>query len=419
MPKSRLLPDDDDFIMNMKKVEYSNYEIADKLYVSEGTIRYRIKRKESGKEDCRKRKASVLDRFRAVIDQWIKDYEDSRHRPTLKTLCCWLQRNHGYKRSYDAFRRYIRKHFPEFHKKGARIRIETPAGALMFVDWKEDVLVQMGKPGRWVKVQALCFTLGFSREPVVRFRVEKDLNAFIHAHQEAFRAFDGLPEVIRTDCLKSAIVQWRGEKSVLNESYKKYLSELGIEAFPARPGTPEDKGKIEKRIRDLFSRMDFKHQVFKDMASLQHKVDEELEKMRKEWRCGATGLTVAESFEYEKHYLRPLPETFPRFPLRERRTRVRHDGTVYFDGNYYQVQKVYRDRSVLCINTGEEIVIYHDGYEIERHPYLPEAKGMVMLSQKALKDPTLYLSDTVRQWGLEVARRQVEIYQEIIQRRTA
>jgi len=120
--------------MNMKKVEYSNSKIAENLEVSEGTIRYRIKRKQSGKEDGRKRKVSALDCFRAVIDQWIKDYEDSRRRPTLKALCGWLRRDHGYERSYDAFRRYIRKQFPEFHKKGARIRIETPPVALLCVD---------------------------------------------------------------------------------------------------------------------------------------------------------------------------------------------------------------------------------------------------------------------------------------------
>ena len=123
-------------------------------------------------------------------------------------------------------------------------------------------------------------------------------------------------------------------------------------------------------------------------------------------------------FFLDNNNLRPLPEGFPQFPLSELRTRVRHDGTVYFDGNYYQVHRDYRDRSVLCINTGEEIAIYHDGDEIERHPYLPEAKGMVVLSEKALKDQTLCLSETVRQWALEVARRQVEIYQEIIQRRS-
>ena len=83
MPRSRLSPSDDDFIMNMKKAEYSNREIAKKLKVNEGTIRYRIKRERSDREDGRKRKPSALDRFRAVIAQWIADYEDSRRRPTL------------------------------------------------------------------------------------------------------------------------------------------------------------------------------------------------------------------------------------------------------------------------------------------------------------------------------------------------
>jgi transposase len=419
MPRSRLSPDYDDFIMNMKRLEYSNREIARKLKVSEGTIRYRMKRKQSGREDGRQRRPSALDPFRAVIAQWIADYEDSRRRPTLKTLYGWLRRDHGYERSYDAFRRYVRKHFPELYKKRAWIRIETPPGALLFVDWKEDIQVQMWQPGHWVKIQGLCFALGFSRKTVVRISEKKDLSAFIHSHQKAFEEFGGLPEVVRTDCLKSAIVQWKGSHSVLNENYKRFMTGLGVGVFPSRPGTPQDKGKMEKRILDLFSRMDFKHRVYRDMADLQEKVDRELLEMEKEWRCGATGLSVEESFAYERAYLKPLPLDFPSFPLKEKRTTVRRDGTVYFDGNYYQVRGEYRDRSVLCINTGEEIMIYHEGQRIGHFPYLPGTKGMVMLSEQAIEAKDVYLSETVRQWALEVAQRQVAIYQEIIHRRNA
>jgi hypothetical protein len=39
---------------------------------------------------------------------------------------------------------------------------------------------------------------------------------------------------------------------------------------------------------------------------------------------------------------------------------------------------------------------------------------MVRLSEKTLSDPGLVLSDTVRSWALEVARRQVDIYEEIL-----
>jgi hypothetical protein len=118
-----------------------------------------------------------------------------------------------------------------------------------------------------------------------------------------------------------------------------------------------------------------------------------------------------------REHLKPLPDNFPVFPLKEKRTTVKRDGIVYFDGNYYQVRGEYRDRSVLCINTGEEIKVYHGGQQIGRFPYLPEAKGMVMLSEQAIADKDVYLSDTVRQWALEVAQRQVGIYQEIIQGR--
>ncbi|MCL6579931.1 MAG: IS21 family transposase [Candidatus Bathyarchaeota archaeon] len=405
--------------MKMKVVEYSNSEIARKLGVTEGTIRYRIKRRLSGREDGRRLKRSLLERFRGVIEEWAKGYEDDRRRPTLKTLYAWLRRDQGYEGSYDAFRRYIRKACPQFHKKRAWVRVETPPGALSFVDWKEDVWVQMARAGNWVKVQALCFALGFSRKMVVRFSEKKDLEAFIHGHQEAFRVFGGLPRVVRTDCLKSAILRWQGQDSVLNESYRRYMHGLGVEVFPGRPGAPEDKGKMEKRIRDLFSRLDFRHRVFGDLAELQAQTDGLLTDLERQWRCGATGLSVAESFGYEKTHLRPLPSVFPVLPLKETRTRVRRDGTVYFDGNYYQVPGVFRDRSVLCVNTGQEIVVWHEGEVVERFAYLPGTRGMVRLSEQALEAPEVTLSAVVRRWGLEVARRQVEIYQEIIRRREA
>lgn len=387
MPRPRLSPDQVDFSMKMKSVEYSNSEIARKLGVTEGAIRYRVKRDLLGKEDGRRLKPSSLERYGEVIEQWGKDYQDDRRRPTLKTFFEWLRRDQRYGGSYDAFRRYIRKHCPQFHKKRAWVRVEMPAGALSFVDWKEDLLVQMGRAGNWVKVQGLCFALGFSRKMAVRFSARKDLASFIHGHQEAFRVFGGLPQVVRTDCLKSAILRWQGQDSVLNESYRRYMRGLGIEVFPARPAAPEDKGKMEKRIRDLFGRLDFRHRVFGAMTELQAQTDALLIGLEQEWRCGATGLRAAESFAYEKMHLRPLPSVFPVLPLKEMRTRVRQDGTVYFDGNYYQVPGAFRDRAVLCVNTGQEIVVWHEGEVLERYSYLPGTRGMVRLSEQVGSHP--------------------------------
>jgi len=416
MPRNKLTADEVDFIIKMKQVEYSNCEIARKVGVTEGAIRYRIKRGLSGKGDGRKGKASELDRYLPVLKQWEEDYSDAYHRPAMKTLYERLQRDYRYKGSYDAFRRYLRKHCSTFYRKVLRMRIETPPGAMAFVDWKEDIPVQMGGYGNWVKVQALCLTLGFSRKTVVRFCEKKDLSSFIHCHQEGLRELGGLPEIVRTDCLKSAVIRWKGSKSVLNERYERYMKGLGVAVFPSRPGVPEDKGKIEKRIRDVFSRLDLEHQVFADMADLHQKAKEAVRKLESQWQSGATGRGVAESFAYEQKYLKSLPQAFPVLPLHERRTLVRMDGTVFFEGNYYQVKGAYRGHAVLCVNTGEAIVIYHEGDAIGRFAYLPKAKGMVRLSEEAINDSGVYLSDKVRGWAVEVARCQVAIYHEIVER---
>ena len=402
-------------IKRMKKVNKSNCETARLLGVTEGAVRYRIKRASSGQVDGRSRKRSEVERYHSLIDSWLEDNAGRYHKKSLKCLFDMLTHYHGYSMSYDALRRYVRKHFPQYFKRGSCIRTETPPGELMFFDWKEDIKVQMLKPGNWRKVQAACFTLGFSRRPAIIFSYQKDLASFISAHQQAFIEFGGLPAVIRTDCLKSAVTHWRGGRTVLNEEYGRYLEKLGIAGFPARPGMATDKGKVEKRIRDVFGRIDLDHRVFKNLEELECSVRDQVRELEKTWRCGSTGLSVKASYGYEKKTLRPLPETFPLLPVKESRMKVRRDATVYFCGNYYQVPGTCRDRYVLCQNTGKEVIIYHDGQKIARFEFLEKTRGMVMLSEEVLRDADLHISDTVRDWGIDVARRQSEIYHEIVQ----
>ena len=311
----------------------------------------------------------------------------------------------------------MKKKYPEFFGKRVRTRVETPPGMLALVDRKENVPVQMGSPGHRVSLHCFVYVLGFSRKTVAVGCEDKRLAHWIHSHEEAFRRLGGLPSVIRPDCLKDAVTTWKGQRSDITPGYGKYLHALGITVFPARPGEAADKGKVEKKIRDIFGRLDLHDHFFTDMRDLQWKTDRVIGALEATWRCGATGLPVPESFAYEKAYLRPLPTHFPTYPVEERRCLVRHDKTVFFRGNWYQVGASYVGKRVLCIFTGQEIIVHHEGREIGRFAYLPEAKGMVRLQERVLEDPHLHLSETVRGWAMQVARRQVEYYQEISMRR--
>lgn len=72
MPQTGLTPADTDFTMKLKQVDYSNSEIGRKLGMTEGAIRYRLKRQASGEPDGRKIKPSELDAYNLTPpDCWI------------------------------------------------------------------------------------------------------------------------------------------------------------------------------------------------------------------------------------------------------------------------------------------------------------------------------------------------------------
>jgi transposase len=395
----------------------SNVVRAKRLGVSEGTIRYRDRRDKNKRVDQRTCKKSQLERFQSLISFWIAAQKDQRHRKPLIDLYDLLQSHHHYAGSYDALRRFVKKRFPDYVKGRLILRAETPPGELFQVDWKESVRCQIGTIGQWILLHGFIGTLAFSRHTVVVFSLKKDLASWLHCHQEAFVKLGGLPRVIRPDRVASAVLPHPGPNIRLNKSYERYLSSLEIDIFPCRPRKATDKGKVEKKIRDLFGRLALERRVYRDFIELQDVCDETLQNLSQKWRSGATGLSVADSFAYEKQYLRALPTSFPRAPLVEKRCLVRTDQTVFFMYNYYQVPRAYANKYVLCCFTGTEIIIYHDGQELVRNPYLPESKGMVRLLEPLFEDPRLEVSPQVREWAITASRRQIEYYQAIVSKK--
>jgi len=412
MPPERRLCDQ--LITFMKQKERSNCEIARLTGLSEGTIRYRLKR--MGKPDLRKERPSEMDRFHKLVFNWIQATNETsglKRRPPLELLFFHLRDSHQYSGSYDSVCHYVKHHFPDYWQQKPFIRIETPPGALMTVDWKESVPVYFGNNKNCVRVNFLVFQLAFSRKNVVLAFHDRSLESFLAGHMEAIERFGGVPEAIRTDCLASAVTRYQGTKTVFNSGYAKLLKDLGTRAFPSRPGTPRDKGKVERLIRSIMDRVVLHNQVFSDLADLQHRIDLAVQGLEIDQQCGATGLSVAQSFALEQTHLGPFKKVCYDPPLHERLATVKRDCTVQFCGNSYQMERRFVGRTVYCVQTRLHIRIYSDNDLIAEFPYLPRSKGMVMLSEKALRDPAVHISPWTRTKALEVAQRQVAIYEKI------
>jgi len=412
MPPERLIIDQ--FITFMNEKGKNNCEIALLLGLTEGAIRHRLKR--MGQPDLRKQRPSELDSFREVIGEWTQNTDEGsglKRRPPLKLLYFHLRNSYQYQGSYDSVCHYIKRHFPDYWQQKPFIRIETPPGVLMTTDWKESVPVCFGSDKHIVRVNFLVFQLAFSRKCVVLVFHDRKLESFLVGHQEAFERFGGVPQAIRTDCLSSAVTQYKGQETVLNTAYGQLLNSLGIKAFPSRPGTPRDKGKVERLIRSVMDRVFLHKKVFTDLVELQRMIDQAVMELEADQRCGATGRSVTESFAYEKNHMKAYKKVSIELPLKERLIVVGRDATVSFVGNMYQLERRFVGRTVYCIQTRLHVRIYSDNELIEEKPYLPESRGMVVLSKKALSDPAVQVSSWTREKALEVAERQVDIYQKI------
>lgn len=389
----------------------SNCELARAFGVSEGTIRY-WKRRE-GLPDMRTRKPSGVAAWSDSIQEWINAQADRLRKETMLDLFETLRKHHGFTLSYDALRRYITKHFPSWKSEKTRTRIETPPGVLTLIDWKEDVPVRLGNWDNRPQVQFFIGQLGFSRHMAAVPSLEKDMDAFLQAHNKAWQRLGGLTEWVRTDCLATAVKTWHGRSSELNAAYDRYLDNLGIRCFPARPGTPTDKGKVEKRIQDFFATLDFETRVFKDLDDLQQYLDQQVVAYEARHTSPATGLPIPQSWYFEQKKLKPLPETLPVDSRRMSWCKVRKDGTVNFGGNFYQVHHRYVGERVLCIHTGSEIRIEYQSNVLGKWPHLERSRGMLRLSPEVMDDPGSHVSPLVKQWAQETAQRQIDYYHSI------
>lgn len=389
----------------------SNCELARSFGVTEGTIRYWKKRE--GKQDLRTRKPSGVRDFDDQIGSWMTAQSERLRKECMLDLYETLRTHHGFSLSYDALRRYIKKQWPAWKDEKASTRIETPPGILTQVDWKEDVKLRLGSWDNVQEVQFFIAQLGFSRHMAVVPSLEKDMDAFLQAHNRAWVRLGGLTEWVRTDCLATAVKTWHGRSSELNATYERYLTTLGVRCFPSRPGTPTDKGKVEKRIRDFFSTLDIESRVFKDLQELQSYLDEKVVEYELSRHSAATGLPIAQSWYFEQKRLKPLPETLPVDARRMAWCKVRKDGTVSFGGNFYQVHHRYTGERVLCIHTGNEIRLELKGAVLGEWPHLERSRGMLRLSKEVMDDPSSRLSPLVKQWAQETSVRQIEYYQTI------
>ncbi len=309
------------------------------LEVTEGAIRYHLRRQAQGVVDGRSRQSHLASGWHERIRGWL---DQQKGGVNLAELHGWLVEECRYPGSLRSLERYVAVRFPR-PKLRARRRVETPPGAQAQADWAEfaDVLVA----GERLDLYGFRLKLSHSRMGVTVWSPRKDQLSWHKVHNGGFERLGGIPAVVRVDNEKTAVSRGAGAWGEINEAYRRYAQTVRFHIDACPPRAPEAKGKVERDIRDQRFWADPRGRHWTSLAELQAWTDVQDEASARRRICPATGTSVWESWQAEKTYLAPVPVLPEPFDLVVTRP-VGVDCLVSFEGRSYSVPFALAKRQV-------------------------------------------------------------------------
>jgi transposase len=338
--------------------------IARTLGVTEGAVRYHLRRRAEGAVDGRRNKPFKAATVSDVIAAWMEQRRNDRRPVNVRDLYEHLARERQYGGSYLSVLRYVRRQYPRPRIRTYR-RVETPPGAQSQTDWGEYPGVVVG--GDVQALHAFVMVLSHSRMPAVVWSEREDQVSWLACHNGAFRRLGGIPAVNRIDNVRTAIASGAGAWGVIHPTYRAYARSVGFHVDACQPGEANAKGKIEAKVRLSRLLVDVSRDTYRDLATLQAATDARVEAWARRTICPATGDSVYATWQAERPRLRALPLLPEPFDVAVMRP-VYRDCTVHFENRQYVVPFALVGHHVEVRGCARTVQIVYGGRVVQEHP---------------------------------------------------
>jgi transposase len=298
--------------------------------------------------------------YREEIENWL----NQKHM-TAKQIWRLLKETQDLVVGYSSIKRYLRKEF-DVGVPRVTVRLEVDPGHEAQVDFGYAGLMRDPETRKNRKAWAFIMTLSYSRHRFVRFVFRLDTETWLDCHEKAFRFFGGVPANVVLDNLKAGVVKPDIYDPTLNFAYADLERHYGFVADPAKTGTPEHKGKVERVVpvvrQHLLAGREFKDITEANQRALTWCRDEIGQEIH-----GTTKKKPYPTFlEEEKSRLRPLADESFEIPLWKECT-VHPDHHIVFDSSYYSVPTRYIRKKVWVRGTQKLVQIFCDHELIKTH----------------------------------------------------
>lgn len=345
---------------------HTNAEIARLLGITEGAVRYRRKKIDDETPDGRQQKRTKLHGYEDVVRAWIRAHYGAELQEPVNAVALFdfLRLEYGYQASYKSVLRYVRRNYPA---KGGRPkrRVETPPGVQSQADWAD--LKGINIEGESRTLSLFILTLSHSRFFAAIWATDKRQLSWHRCHNEAYKRLGGVAAVNRIDNLATGVAKGAGHNAVLNEAYVAYAKMLRFHPDPHQAYSPEQKGKVERRVGAIKRRLHPGHLEFAGLDELQDWTDSRVLDWSKHAICPSTGKTVFNSWQDELPHLTPLPVLPEPFDIAVTR-RVNEDCTVSFEGRKYGVPYRFWRRTIEVRGCAEVVQFVADGEVVDEYP---------------------------------------------------
>ena len=251
------------------------------------------------------RPAPVLGPFKSRIDELLAQSQRMPRKQRYTSGKIFeIIREEGYRGSASTLRGYISQHQAQTRRPLLYLPLEFDPGVDAQVDWGEGTCLMEGHPRL---VQLFYMRLCYSRRLFMAAFPAQKQEAFFEGHRRAFHHFDGVPQRITYDNLKTAVARiLTGRNREEQQSFIVFRSYYLFESRFTAPGQGHEKGSVEHAVG--FGRRNFMVPL-PEVDSFEELNEHLLARCLADdhRRVAGQPTTIGAAWEQERAYLRDLP----------------------------------------------------------------------------------------------------------------
>ena len=263
------------------------------------------------------------------------------------------------------------------------MRQDHRAGEKLFVDYAgQTVEIVNRTTGEVHEAQVFVAVLGATNYTYAEATWSQALPDWIGSHVRAFTFFEGVPEVVVPDNLKSGVKKACYYDPDINPTYQDMAAHYGTVVLPARVREPRDKAKVETGVqiveRWILARL--RNHTFFSLTELNREISKLLNILNNRPFKKLPGTRKSMFDSLDRPALSPLPANPYQYAEWKKAT-VHIDYHIEVDGHYYSVpHQLVRKKldvrftvtTVECFHRGKRVASHKRSYQKGHHTTVKE-----------------------------------------------